>query len=279
VVPPQAREETLRGIKRIMKPGAKLLMGSGSIEGPDLGGTIFIDSLFSMVREEVLKIINDDSNYNELKEIISRADPVKIDALLQAVFPAKPTRDELSAIGKKIGLGMQFKTEVHDLEREDYRFFITGIEGYVNSAILPELGIPLLQKQLRGLQGDQQKALQNKIDHLIGLRNQLITRVYDNLYDAHHGNFQVTWTQIVAKSSDEAMRSEKAVQRLVPNPEGGIDFNSKNMQLVVNGDKIDIKFDHALFDQFKRADFSGVNPVIIKISPVLNMTLYYKNQT
>jgi hypothetical protein len=54
---------------------------------------------------------------------------------------------------------------------------------------------------------------------------------------------------------------------------GGIDLNSKNLLLDVNGDKINIKFDGALIEQFKQGDFSGVRPVILNIVPVANMYL------
>ena len=49
---------------------------------------------------------------------------------------------------------------------------------------------------------------------------------------------------------------------------GGIDLNSKNMAMSVDGEKIDIKFDPAMIEQFKRGDFSGVRPVIINITPI-----------
>jgi hypothetical protein len=53
--------------------------------------------------------------------------------------------------------------------------------------------------------------------------------------------------------------------------EGGIDLNSKNLQMDVNGEKIDIKFDPAMIVQFKSGDFSGVTPVIINITPISNV--------
>ena len=50
--------------------------------------------------------------------------------------------------------------------------------------------------------------------------------------------------------------------------QGGIDLNSRNMQIDTEGQKIDIKFNPAIIAQFRTGDFSGVYPVIISIKPV-----------
>ena len=52
---------------------------------------------------------------------------------------------------------------------------------------------------------------------------------------------------------------------------GGIDLNARNMAMDVSGEKLDIKFDQAMIEQFKRGDFSGVRPVIIQITPIANV--------
>ncbi len=49
---------------------------------------------------------------------------------------------------------------------------------------------------------------------------------------------------------------------------GGIDLNSHNMQMEVDGDKINAHFDAAMLRQFKQGDFSGIRPVIINITPI-----------
>ncbi|MBF0486421.1 MAG: hypothetical protein HQL16_07910 [Candidatus Omnitrophica bacterium] len=63
-------------------------------------------------------------------------------------------------------------------------------------------------------------------------------------------------------SSDNAMQTTP----------GGIDLNAKNMGLDVrrDGKGIDMRFDPALFEQFTRGDFSGVVPVILRMTPVQN---------
>lgn len=60
-------------------------------------------------------------------------------------------------------------------------------------------------------------------------------------------------------------------QAQAASPLGGIDLDSKNLILDVNGDKINISFDPAMLEQFRRGDFSGVRPVIISIVPVANI--------
>ncbi len=63
----------------------------------------------------------------------------------------------------------------------------------------------------------------------------------------------------------------QVVTSVHPRNVGGIDLNAKNMQMDVNGQKINIHFDPAMVAQFKRGDFSGVRPVIIKITPIQNI--------
>jgi hypothetical protein len=75
-------------------------------------------------------------------------------------------------------------------------------------------------------------------------------------------------------SQDNALVSVKqpAVdQALTTRREGGINLDSKNLQLDVNGEEINIKFDPAMIEQFKKGDFTGVRPVIINITPIANM--------
>ncbi len=52
---------------------------------------------------------------------------------------------------------------------------------------------------------------------------------------------------------------------------GGIDLNSRNMAMSVDGEKVDIRFDPAMIAQFKAGDFSGVVPVILNITPISNI--------
>ncbi len=67
------------------------------------------------------------------------------------------------------------------------------------------------------------------------------------------------------KFSDNAMATKN------DDTKGGIDLNSKNMKIDVDGQKIDIRFDPAMIKQFQAGDFSGVRPVILNITPIVDM--------
>jgi len=49
---------------------------------------------------------------------------------------------------------------------------------------------------------------------------------------------------------------------------GGIDLNTNRMTLEQSGEKIQFNFNKAMIAQFRRGDFSGITPVIIRISPI-----------
>ena len=54
---------------------------------------------------------------------------------------------------------------------------------------------------------------------------------------------------------------------------GGIDLNSKNLNLQSEGEKVNITFDPVKIAQFKRGDFSGVRIQILDVVPVNLMPL------
>ena len=74
---------------------------------------------------------------------------------------------------------------------------------------------------------------------------------------------QDLFDQTVTKLTDQAMRSNT----------GGIDLNAKNMGLDITKDskRVEIKFDAAMVAEFQRGDFSGVVPVILRITPVQSL--------
>jgi hypothetical protein len=81
---------------------------------------------------------------------------------------------------------------------------------------------------------------------------------YDVIADQHKFN-----------ASPAMTGNREAVVNVSPGPtRGGIDLNAQNMQMDVGGQKINIHFDHAMVEQFKRGDFSGVRPVVINITPI-----------
>jgi len=71
-------------------------------------------------------------------------------------------------------------------------------------------------------------------------------------------------------SSYYQARLKETGDRAQINP-GGVDLNSRNMDLDVSGEKVDVRFDKGLADQFRRGDFTGVRPVIFKIAPLASV--------
>ncbi len=64
-----------------------------------------------------------------------------------------------------------------------------------------------------------------------------------------------------------AYKKTSMVDAAMPAP-GGIDLNTKNMTTNLSGDKINIQFDKAMIESFKRGDFTGVRPVILNVTPI-----------
>ena len=54
---------------------------------------------------------------------------------------------------------------------------------------------------------------------------------------------------------------------------GGIDLNSRNLNMESSGQKMNITFDPAMIAQFKRGDFSGVKIQILDVVPISLMPL------
>ena len=54
---------------------------------------------------------------------------------------------------------------------------------------------------------------------------------------------------------------------------GGIDLNSKNLNIETSGQKVNITFDPAMIAQFRRGDFSGVQIQILDVVPISLMPL------
>ncbi len=68
---------------------------------------------------------------------------------------------------------------------------------------------------------------------------------------------------------DFAMKGAAALAKIP----GGIDLNSRNLNMQSEGEKVDITFDPAMIAQFRRGDFSGVRIQILDVVPVNLMPL------
>ncbi len=74
-----------------------------------------------------------------------------------------------------------------------------------------------------------------------------------------HRNYSVLtpWENSTAQNTDEGLTAE-----------GGIDFNTQHMRLDESGEDLRVDLDHAMIEQFKVGHFTGVQPEILKVSPI-----------
>jgi hypothetical protein len=68
----------------------------------------------------------------------------------------------------------------------------------------------------------------------------------------------------------EVVMTDKAA---LASPQGGIDLASKHLNMESSGQKVNITFDPAMIEQFKRGDFSGVKIQILDVVPINLMPL------
>ena len=92
--------------------------------------------------------------------------------------------------------------------------------------------------------------------HILGLAKQALTNV--GLLNLEPGKL----SQLV----------DQATLTKVPD-NGGIDLNSRNLNLQSSGQKVNIAFDQDMIAQFKRGDFSGVRFQVIDVVPINLMPL------
>jgi hypothetical protein len=163
-----------------------------------------------MVRKRVLALIEIDPKYAELRKIIDQANPGATARMLAQVFPEKPKETEIEAIGSSIGLPMQFDTHFTKLDREDFKIFITGIDGYINSAIFPELGayFAALRKSARNFQqGSAELGRVNEETRTLkALRDEIVNLAYNQIFDEHaEKGLQVPWARFVATNEKKVV--------------------------------------------------------------------------
>jgi CheY-like chemotaxis protein len=64
---------------------------------------------------------------------------------------------------------------------------------------------------------------------------------------------------MIQKNTDKAMSP------------GGIDMNAGNMSMNESGEQAKIEFDRTMIEQFKSGDFTGLTPVILNLTPIMNI--------
>jgi hypothetical protein len=72
------------------------------------------------------------------------------------------------------------------------------------------------------------------------------------------------------RQNDQAMSGKILSSSKQTTDPGGIDLNALNMDLDVNGQSVHMRFNPAMIANFRRGDFSGVRPVIIRIRSIPN---------
>jgi len=80
----------------------------------------------------------------------------------------------------------------------------------------------------------------------------------------------------IKKASKDKNRPDKAMETAVLSKKpykGGIDLNSRNLNMESSGQKVNITFDPAMLAQFERGDFSGVRIKILDVVPISLMPL------
>jgi hypothetical protein len=73
---------------------------------------------------------------------------------------------------------------------------------------------------------------------------------------------------VESQSRQFVRQREEPVDNASMATRGGIDFNSKNLQLDTEGQQINMTLDPAMIEQFKTGNFSGIYPIILNITPI-----------
>ena len=110
-----------------------------------------------------------------------------------------------------------------------------------------------------GSQGKLEADLKAAVVELNSENNKIVVKISD-----------AAMNSFVEPDRDEGINSIEASHDNNTTSTGGIDLNSRSLQMDIDGETIDLKFDPAMAAQFQREDFSGVEPIIIQIVPVQN---------
>jgi hypothetical protein len=104
--------------------------------------------------------------------------------------------------------------------------------------------------------------------------NKILRRLVSEMpkeWGFHYFTLRQKWEMDIQYLSALESSLDKYREQLA-NP-GGIDLNSRNLDLQSEGEKVNIAFNHALMAQFKRGDFSGLKIRILDVIPVNPMIL------
>ncbi len=158
----------------------------------------------------------------------------------------------------------------------DYRLFIIALIPFLNSLHLKYIDI--FRERLVSSLGSKFQEPVELVRYRIflslisigrqlppSMRGEIINILRNPLEPGVPNENRLHYLQAWSQDNDSAMIASESP--------GGIDLNSKNMQFDVDGQKIDMRWDPAQMADFKRGDFSGVRPVILKLAPIRDVTL------
>ncbi|HTL69657.1 MAG TPA: phosphoenolpyruvate carboxykinase (GTP) [Candidatus Eisenbacteria bacterium] len=150
LVLPAQRGSTLEGLKKAMKPGAQLVIGSGNIDSrfrPE--DAILLDSVFRRVADKAIEILRAGKN-GRFAAVWPDVERKLADASVQQqrtrAFPAPPNLDPIREAVEAAGFGYEQSFQLTPLYKEDYRKFVTG-PAYLKY-VLPEVADDALRQAL-----------------------------------------------------------------------------------------------------------------------------------
>ncbi|MGE0269101.1 MAG: putative PEP-binding protein [Candidatus Omnitrophota bacterium] len=215
LIPKSQLVRTFKGIKDIMNPGATLTMGSGDIQGLTLlpENAVGVHQLFDFVGMEVMNLIAMDSKYDSVRtHYMDQYGTAEIREKKRSAFPTSNTQDDIYAALDEAGFGSILTGQVQvdynqvSLERSDYKPFITQIQSYVQSRIIPELA----------------KTSKTE-DPFLEVREELVDRAYENVFtnplEQFVAGYSLSWSKYTVineedSTSDTAMLAKNDLSEM-----------------------------------------------------------------
>lgn len=235
LIPKSQLVRTFKAIKDVMNPGATLTMGSGDIQGITIvpENAVGIHQLFDFVSAEIMNLMTMDSKYDSIRDHYTALyGTEEIREKKKSAFPTSNSQDDIYAALEEAGFGSIFTGNVEPtynqviLERADYKPFITRIQSYVQSRIIPELAKT----------GKTEDPYQE-------VREELVDRAYENIFDQpleqFASGYSLSWTKytvstekrIVSPSEDQAVIVKPVVLQRHSNIPGFRDIKSGQLFL------------------------------------------------
>jgi len=200
--------------------------------------------------------------------ILVKMSPKKPVMPSSTIAPKKPTEAELLEKLKQAlseGINKGFFSQESALE------CMTGILMY--SIPQNTMAFKIFEKALQGFDPDKEL---NFNERLFGTRSfvKALADYGEHLEDHRTEPLSKEQYQWVLEIGEKYLERNHAmisqISTMVPNPPGGIDLNGQNLRMDVTQDEhgMTMHFDPAMLEEFKKGDFSGISPVILRITPI-----------